>query len=200
MTTHTTIDEPTDAGIVDPESQRDASLIRLNELRADPRFAGIDGGGETVVVIDMRIDLNHPFFGADADRNGVDDRIVFSYDFSGSNDANASDTQGHDSNVTSIIGSPDATYTGMAPRCNIIALKVFPDFAIGNSGFDPVTAAHAQRCHPAGRPHRGLASLNGAMLMRNKQYLPRPIDSAPVVQHAESALSYGRSAFRPTLG
>ncbi len=110
-----------------PQAQADTSLIRLDQFRADPRFSGIDGRGVSVVVLDTGIDLNHSFFGADANSNGVADRIVYSYDFSGSNDSNASDTHGHGSNVASIIGSQDSTYTGMAPGVNIIALKVFPD-------------------------------------------------------------------------
>jgi Ca2+-binding RTX toxin-like protein len=105
----------------------DTSLIRLDQLRADPRFSGIDGHGVSVVVIDTGIDLDHPFFGADADQNGVADRIVYSYDFSGSNESNASDTHGHGSNVASIVGSQDGLYRGMAPGVDIIALKVFPD-------------------------------------------------------------------------
>jgi subtilisin family serine protease len=115
------------ASDVEIASQQDASLIHLNEFRADPRFAGIDGSGVSVVVIDTGIDRNHPFFGPDANHDGVDDRIIFSFDFSGANDSDASDTNGHGSNVASIIGSQDATYTGMAPGVNIIALKVFPD-------------------------------------------------------------------------
>ncbi len=102
-------------------------LINLDDFRADPRFAGIDGSGLSVVVIDTGIDLNHPFFGPDANGNGIADRIVYQYDFSGSNDANASDTDGHGSNVASIVGSSDTRYRGMAPAVNLIALKVFPD-------------------------------------------------------------------------
>lgn len=107
--------------------QADTTLIHLDQFRADTRFSGIDGRNQTVVVIDTGIDLNHAFFGPDANSNGIDDRIVFSYDFSRANDSNASDTNGHGSNVASIIGSQNPTYTGMAPGCNIIALKVFPD-------------------------------------------------------------------------
>src|SRR4051812_44447808 len=118
------------------QSQADSSLIHLDQFRADPRFSGIDGHGVSVAVIDTGIDLNHSFFGPDANNNGIADRIVFSYDFSGSNDSNASDTNGHGSNVASIIGSQDGTYTGMAPGVNIIALKVFPDFASSASNTD----------------------------------------------------------------
>jgi Ca2+-binding RTX toxin-like protein len=118
-----------DAGAVQPLAQPDASLIHLDQFRADPRFAGINGQGQTVVVLDTGVNLDHPFFGADADHNGVADRIVYSYDFTGANSANANDGNGHGSNVASIVGSQDATYTGMAPGCNIIALKV-----LSNSG------------------------------------------------------------------
>jgi subtilisin family serine protease len=107
-------------------AQADTTLIRLDKFRADPRFAGIDGSNQTVVVIDTGIDLDHPFFGTD-NGNGIASRIVASYDFSGANDADATDVNGHGSNVASIVGSSDATYTGMAPGCNIIALKVFTD-------------------------------------------------------------------------
>ena len=104
-----------------------ASLIRLDDVRSDPRFAGIDGAGYSVVVIDTGIDLDHPFFGPDSDSNGIADRIVYNYDFYGSNDSDASDSYGHGSNVAGIIGSSSASYLGVAPGVDIIALKIFPD-------------------------------------------------------------------------
>jgi hypothetical protein len=48
---------------VEPLAQQDASLIHLDQFRADPRFAGSNGQGETVVILDTGINLNHPFFG-----------------------------------------------------------------------------------------------------------------------------------------
>jgi subtilisin family serine protease len=121
-------------------AQADTSLIHLDQFRADPRFSGIDGRGVSVVVIDTGIDLNHSFFGPDANHDGVADRIVYAYDFSGSNDSNASDTFGHGSNVTSIVASQDGTYPGMAPGVNIIALKVFPDFSSSAASSDVAEA------------------------------------------------------------
>ncbi|HEY9618975.1 MAG TPA: S8 family serine peptidase, partial [Crinalium sp.] len=96
------------------------SQIALDKFRASPFFSGIDGRGSSIVILDTGIDLNHPFFGADKDKNGISDRIVFSYDFSGNNDPDASDTSGHGSNVSSIAA-------GIAPGVNIIHLKVFKD-------------------------------------------------------------------------
>jgi len=87
------------------QTTQSSSLIRLNNMRADPRFAGIDGGGYSVVVIDTGADLDHPAFGPDSDGNGIADRIVFQYDFSGANDSNATDTKGHGTNVAGIVGS-----------------------------------------------------------------------------------------------
>ncbi|MBD2169240.1 DUF4114 domain-containing protein [Calothrix membranacea FACHB-236] len=107
-----------------------SSLINLNAFRNDPRFTNIDGSGLTSVIIDTGIDLNHPFFGADKDGNGIADRIVYQYDFA-NNDTNASDVNGHGSHVASIIASSDSTYTGIAPKADIIALKVFKDSGSG---------------------------------------------------------------------
>jgi hypothetical protein len=46
-----------------PFAPQDASLIHLDQFRVDPRFAGINGQGETVAVLGSDIDLNRSFFG-----------------------------------------------------------------------------------------------------------------------------------------
>ena len=112
---------------VDLQTSESANLIRLTSMRADPRFAGIDGSGYSVVIIDTGADLNHSAFGPDNNANGIADRIVFQYDFSGANDSDANDTNGHGTHVAGIVGSQNAAYLGMAPGVNLIILKVFPD-------------------------------------------------------------------------
>ena len=107
------------------------SLIGLDRFTSDARFADIDGRGFSSVILDTGIDLDHPFFGPDADANGVADRIVYQYDFADS-DADASDRNGHGSNVSSIVGSSSDLYPGIAPGSSIIALKVFTDGGSGN--------------------------------------------------------------------
>ncbi len=117
-----------------PQTAQSGPLINVDDFRADPRFAGIDGTGYSVVVLDTGIDLDHSFFGPDLDSNGIADRIVYSYDFA-DGDPDATDFNGHGSNVTSIATSSDSTHTGMAPGANIIHLKVFTDGGSGNFGF-----------------------------------------------------------------
>lgn len=110
------------------------SLISLDQFRNDARFTGIDGSGFSAVILDTGIDLDHPFFGPDANSDGIADRIVYQYDFA-NNDGNASDYNGHGSNVSSIVASSDITYPGIAPGADIIHLKVFTDAGVGNFSY-----------------------------------------------------------------
>ena len=115
-----------------------SQLINLDDFRSGdpnlgsmPEFAGIDGSGFSAVIIDTGIDLDHPFFGEDADNDDVADRIVYHQDFADS-DLDATDVNGHGSNVSSIVASEDETFTGMARGADIISLKVFEDTGGGN--------------------------------------------------------------------
>jgi Subtilase family/SdrD B-like domain/CARDB/RTX calcium-binding nonapeptide repeat (4 copies) len=103
------------------------SLIDLNGLWQNTQFANIKGAGFSTVIIDTGIDLNHPLFGADADNNGVADRIAYQYDFA-DNDNDASDRNGHGSHVASIA-------TQIAPDANLIVLKVFKDNLTGSFSY-----------------------------------------------------------------
>ncbi|HUU82978.1 MAG TPA: S8 family serine peptidase, partial [Phycisphaerae bacterium] len=126
-----------EAGIggLSPATAESTPQINLAAFRADARFAGIDGSGFATVILDTGIDLNHPFFGPDvAPADGIADRIVYSWDFA-DGDPDASDVNGHGSNVSSIVASEDATYPGMAPGADIIHLKVFEDGGDGNFGY-----------------------------------------------------------------
>ncbi|MBL8705928.1 MAG: S8 family serine peptidase, partial [Rhodospirillales bacterium] len=99
------------------DTAQSSAQIGLTAFRADARFAGIDGSGYNIVIIDTGINATHPYFAG---------RITYSYDFSGANDADAKDFNGHGSNVSSIA----AGSTGVASGAGIIHLKVFAD----NSG------------------------------------------------------------------
>lgn len=115
-----------------------AALTGLAALRSDPAFAGITGAGIGVVVVDSGIDSDHPFFGPDADGNGVADRIAYQYDFV-DNDTNADETFGHGTHIAGIIASQDATYGGVAPGADIVALRVLN--AQGSGSFTKLEAA-----------------------------------------------------------
>ena len=116
------------------QTAESAELINLDDFRNDARFSGIDGSNVAVVILDTGIDLNHPHFGSDLNFDNVSDRIVYHYDFA-DGDANASDVNGHGSNVSGIVASSDGTYTGMAPDVDIIHLKVFTDAGAGNFSY-----------------------------------------------------------------
>jgi VCBS repeat-containing protein len=105
-------------------------VIGVTAVEANSVFAGIDGSGVATVIIDTGIDLNHPFFGADLDADGVADRIIFQYDFA-NDDTDASDASGHGSHVASLIASEDSTYRGVAMGADLIVLKVFEDSGEG---------------------------------------------------------------------
>jgi Subtilase family/Calx-beta domain len=107
-------------------NQQARSMVGVDRLNADPRFANLRGQSWTVAVIDTGINPQHSFFGADIDGNGIADRIVYQYDFA-DGDANAKDVDGHGSQTTSIIASQDSILPGLAPAVNIISLKVFND-------------------------------------------------------------------------
>jgi subtilisin family serine protease len=111
------------------------TATRIDSFRADPRFSDVQGQGYSVVIIDSGIDLDHPYFGADTNRDGISDRIVFQYDFAG-RDGDASDKDGHGTHVAGIVASSDAKYPGIAPKAGMIVLKVFPDGGGGAASTD----------------------------------------------------------------
>ena len=109
------IDDSTASGVSGRE------LINLPALQSDRRFKDVDGSGFAVVVIDTGLDADHPAFGTD--------RVVYQQDFF-NNDNDASDFDGHGTNVTGILAAQD---TGVVPGADIIHLKVFPDQTGGNT-------------------------------------------------------------------
>ena len=143
---------------LNPLTAQSTSLINLDDFRADPCFAGINGNGFSVVILDTGIDLDHPFFGPDSFNDGSADRIVYGQDFA-DYDFDASDNNGHGSNVSSIIASQDSIYTGMAPGANIIHLKVFPDSG-GPGSFSSVEQALQWVANPFNVSFYNIASVN----------------------------------------
>jgi subtilisin family serine protease len=106
-------------------NQSFGSQIGLNQILADGQYKGT---GESVVVIDTGIDYNHVDLGG-----GWGKRVIAGWDFV-NNDADPMDDNGHGTHVAGIIGSSNATYSGVAPNVNLIALKVLGADGSGSFG------------------------------------------------------------------
>jgi Subtilase family/Calx-beta domain/SdrD B-like domain/PA14 domain/CARDB/FG-GAP-like repeat len=105
-------------------SATSATLTNFQSFAADPNFVDIKGQGYATVIIDTGADLDSSYFGADANGDGVADRIIYQHDFA-DNDHDASDRTGHGSHVASIAAQ-------LAPSANLIILKVFKDSGTGS--------------------------------------------------------------------
>lgn len=86
------------------------------------------GAGYSVAVIDTGIDYNHAALGG-----GWGNRVIAGYDFVNGDD-DPMDDNGHGTHVAGIIGSSDATYSGIAPDVDLIALKVLGADGSGSFG------------------------------------------------------------------
>lgn len=105
-------------------------LIGLDRVRTTYPYTG---AGYTVAIIDTGIDYNHSALGG-----GWGNRVIAGWDFVG-NDSNPMDENGHGTHVAGIIGSSNATYRGIAPDVNFVALRVLD--ANGNGTFGAVEDA-----------------------------------------------------------
>jgi hypothetical protein len=95
-------------------------LVGLSTLRNDPLFAGIDGSGVSVAVIDSGLDRTHPLLspnyrgGADLVSGGGDPRPILG----GTGDG------AHGTHVAGIIAATDPNIS-VAPAAGLIGLQVF---------------------------------------------------------------------------
>ena len=111
------------------------SLINLDDFFSSSAFTKYTGKGYAVAVLDTGIDPDHPHFGADANGDGVGDKIVYQYDFT-SNDSDATDNPddgvSHGTHVASTIASSDSNYPGVAPEADLVILRVLDDSGSGS--------------------------------------------------------------------
>ena len=84
---------------VQPLAQQDASLIRLDQFRADIRFAGINGQGPTRRHSRHRHQSQSFLLWSGCERQRRRRPHRLSFDFTGANSTNANDVNGHGSNV-----------------------------------------------------------------------------------------------------
>lgn len=102
-----------------PGSNPAFDLIGLTKLRNDPQYAGIDGSGFSVAVIDTGIETEHPL---------IAPNYVAGYDFI-DNDNNPYALQRHGTHVSGIIGATNQDI-GVAPDVGLISLRTLN----GNGG------------------------------------------------------------------
>ena len=100
----------------------------INLPQVDAAYPNLNGAGYAVAIIDTGIDYNNSNLGG-----GWGNRVIAGWDFV-NNDANPMDDNGHGTHVAGIIGSSDATYGGVAPNVNFIALKVLDANGSGSFG------------------------------------------------------------------
>ena len=103
----------------------------LSGLAAANAEYGFTGAGQTVAVIDSGIAYDHAALGGGF---GEDFRVVGGWDFTEENDADPYDdgyAGSHGTHVAGIIGSDDATHTGVAPGVDLVSLRVFNDAGEG---------------------------------------------------------------------
>ncbi|MCA9031437.1 MAG: S8/S53 family peptidase, partial [Planctomycetaceae bacterium] len=103
--------------------------IGLTNLQQDVGFSGIDGSGQVIVIIDTGFDLTNPMFAG---------RILYSTDFGGVGDTNASPDIGLDrehGTLVAHIAAGDHTYQGVATGADLILLKA------GHDVWDPQESA-----------------------------------------------------------
>jgi subtilisin family serine protease len=96
------------------------------ELAAARARYGLDGGGQTVAVIDSGIAYDHVALGGGL---GNSFKVVGGWDFA-ENDANPYDDAPagfHGTHVAGIVGAQDTRYAGVAPGVDLVSLRVFND-------------------------------------------------------------------------
>ncbi|HEY7048313.1 MAG TPA: S8 family serine peptidase, partial [Jatrophihabitantaceae bacterium] len=129
---------------VDP----DLSLINAPQVwqTYDSLGKNVQGGGETVAVVDTGIDYAHPDLGGGFGRGY---KVVGGYDFV-NDDADPMDDNGHGTHVAGIVAG-DGTKIGVAPKAELTAYKVLDS---SGNGYESTVIAGLEAAVAADNPHR----------------------------------------------
>ncbi|NTV23852.1 MAG: S8 family serine peptidase, partial [Nanoarchaeota archaeon] len=112
-----------------------APQINANAITSIIINSSINGTGETACIIDTGIDYSHPALGA-----GWGNKVIAGNKYLDGGTTNIScsvtpsacmDDNGHGTHVAGIIASTNATYKGVAPGANLIAIKVMDSLGSG---------------------------------------------------------------------
>jgi hypothetical protein len=112
-----------------------AQLVRQDDAAAT--YSAITGTGTTVAVIDTGINYNLDILGGGF---GAGKKVIGGYDFY-QNDADPMDTDGHGTQVASVIAAKPFThngvsYQGVAPDAKLVALRVGTEDDITNNNIE----------------------------------------------------------------
>ena len=118
-----------------PATAFDATNLTSFQINNPP----IDGSVTTIAVLDTGIDLDHPFFGGDANGDRISDKTVASQDFHGDGNG-ASNPDGGETHVSGIAMSSDTSLPRVAPGANVAAIQLLG----ANGGFTSSVEAGLQ--------------------------------------------------------
>jgi len=109
-----------------PDRRLQAALSESGPLISQPEAEArnFDGDGVAIAILDTGIDYTHPALASD--------KVVAQWDFVNDDD-DAMDDEGHGTHVAAIAAGTGATYRGIAPRADLVALKVLDETGTGYS-------------------------------------------------------------------
>ncbi len=133
-------------------AEQQAEFTTLGYIDAQPEITqiqqqtGFDGSGQTVAVIDSGIAWDHYALGGGF---GEGNRVVGGWDFA-EDDANPYDDGPagyHGTHVAGVIGSDEATNSGVSPGVDLVALRVLDDNGLGEISWveDALAWVHQNR-------------------------------------------------------
>jgi subtilisin family serine protease/photosystem II stability/assembly factor-like uncharacterized protein len=130
------------------EPDPDVALINAPQVwqTRDSLGKNVQGGGETVAVLDTGIDYTHPDLGGGFGRGY---KVVGGYDYV-NNDADPMDDNGHGTHVAGIIAG-EGTRTGVAPKASLTAYKVLDS---DGNGYESTVIAGLEAAVATDNPHR----------------------------------------------
>ncbi|MDR1957532.1 MAG: S8 family serine peptidase [Planctomycetaceae bacterium] len=122
---------PDTYALINPSGNNQQKYNDMTGLENAKDLYGLDGSGQTIVIIDSGVAYDHAALGGGF---GEGYKVVGGYDFA-ENDANPYDDSpggGHGTHVAGIIGSESTLYPGVAPGVDIVILRIFDDNGNGN--------------------------------------------------------------------
>lgn len=127
MTSTATSDEDLETlALLNITTNYNAKYDEMTGLDTVKELYGLDGSGQTVIVIDSGIAYTHAGLGGGL---GEGYRVVGGYDFADNDDDpyDSGPRGSHGTHVAGIIASDGSTYSGVATGVDLVAVRIFSD-------------------------------------------------------------------------